>query len=520
MALDYKLVGAAQAGPTPVDVQKAVMPALDRAEKIFAEQRARTERRGIEDRARAERVEVRAQMRRDAMDEYNATLITTLGATADQVNKFPVGKYRTANEKAIMDQYQDVTKKLQDPNLSRAERAQLVSGFTNSVTNFKANGDELFGIVAGFAQQDEEGLSELTDPTAREVVKSFATDNYTINEDGTFSVPGVEQKYTLEDLKSLQNLEVSDDKYAEMLQSAATVSEKYASKGFDQPFIDQEGDRAFDMLDFSDNDLMTIGNDRFGITEEVLPGWDNMKKQFIENKSVTLEDRVKLKDYFKSQIKINRKKTDDLYRRQWLRLYGMPKQEKEQFIFDGKDMLQNVYDSMQTGLQSVGERSTSFLEDRVKMYMAKEEDGGQEMDEEDARKQAKEDLKKADVKAWTTESVIKTVKNQPVFANAEIYDPASQEDIIKSDIRATMPKMTDAEVDAYYNKRYRNALMIVDGKPIDDINGLVTIYNEKLPQKNRLSNSEMQDIINSINVGSGTTPGIDNEVSEQAKLFN
>lgn len=464
MALDYKLVGAAQAGPTPVDVQKAVMPALDRAEKIFAEQRARTERRGIEDRARAERVEVRAQMRRDAMDEYNATLITTLGATADQVNKFPVGKYRTANEKAIMDQYQDVTKKLQDPNLSRAERAQLVSGFTNSVTNFKANGDELFGIVAGFAQQDEEGLSELTDPTAREVVKSFATDNYTINEDGTFSVPGVEQKYTLEDLKSLQNLEVSDDKYAEMLQSAATVSEKYASKGFDQPFIDQEGDRAFDMLDFSDNDLMTIGNDRFGITEEVLPGWDNMKKQFIENKSVTLEDRVKLKDYFKSQIKIQRKKTDDLYRRQWLRLYGMPKQEKEQFIFDGKDMLQNVYDSMQTGLSG------------------------------------------AKNKAQTTESVIKTVKNQPVFANAEIYDPASQEDIIKSDIRATMPKMTDAEVDAYYNKRYRNALMIVDGKPIDDINGLVTIYNEKLPQKNRLSNSEMQDIINSINVGSGTTP--------------
>ena len=113
-------------------------------------------------------------------------------------------------------------------------------------------------------------------------------------------------------------------------------------------------------------------------------------------------------------------------------------------------------------------------------------------------------------KSLTTQAVINIVKDEPIFGDSEIEDPSAAKGAIVESLMADEAlKYSKQEAEKFYDKKYGNALVIINGQPVNDINGLLSAYNRKLSAAKRLTNSQMKDIINNLNIETGATSKTD-----------
>ena len=176
-----------------------------------------------------------------------------------------------------------------------------------------------------------------------------------------------------------------------------------------------------------------------------------------------------------------------------------PGETETNYYNDAGEMLQSVYDKLPTFLSG-----TKSQQDKERAAI--------EADKNLTKKEKEEKLKeiKGTSKALTTQAVINIVKEEPIFGDSEIEDPgAAKGAIIESLMADEALKYSKQEAEKFYDKKYGNALIIINGQPVNDINGLLSAYNRKLSAAKKLTNSQMKEIINNLNIGTDTTSKTD-----------
>ena len=176
-----------------------------------------------------------------------------------------------------------------------------------------------------------------------------------------------------------------------------------------------------------------------------------------------------------------------------------PSKTETNYYNDASEMLQSVYDKLPASLSA------------TKLQQAKEKNIIN-LDKELTKKEKEEKIKEISgtSKSLTTQAIVNIVKDEPIFGDSEIEDPgAAKEAIIESLMEDPALKYSRQEAEKFYNKKYGNALIIINGQPVNDINGLLSAYNRKLSAAKRLTNSQMKEIINNLNIGTGTAPETD-----------
>ena len=90
--------------------------------------------------------------------------------------------------------------------------------------------------------------------------------------------------------------------------------------------------------------------------------------------------------------------------------------------------------------------------------------------------------------------LVNAIKDIPAFATSTVESPAARKQIVIELLKKE--GLSDKEANAIAEERIGNALLYIDKNPINNLKALLTFYNNSLPSARRLSNSELQQIIN------------------------
>ena len=107
--------------------------------------------------------------------------------------------------------------------------------------------------------------------------------------------------------------------------------------------------------------------------------------------------------------------------------------------------------------------------------------------------------------------MITIIKSEPIFSTESITNPQTKKELFLSIIKKELPDITEEEANTAFESKYPgNPMFFIGDIGILDINGLLNVYNQKLPSSRRMTNSEMKDILDNLEVKPLPTEGNDN----------
>ena len=330
---------------------------------------------------------------------------------------------------------------------------------TDSKVNdsFIINFDDLRAKDQYTIQKDESGnLIAVFNPESFEQDVIAAHPNRFIN--GAIQVP-------LEDLYSeYMPTQKQTKRFIEGLEETNSVVQKYAKDGFNQNIALDEIDKRIDKLNYSEEELMSIAVDEMGFEVEEKAGGlrlfaDERRKTKSEVYKSDAEEIIDLNDngVYDELLEF----VKDQYRQAAVSTYNKYKSHYE---------AQNAPEPEDTttfdDVKNLANRLTSLKQSSTGMGPL----------------QKPTDL-------------AKELKQIPAFSTAKIETPDTKRTAAIALAKKELG-YNDEEAKAFAEGQVQNVLLYVDGKPMSDIMALMTLYNDKLSAAKKLSNSQLEQIIN------------------------
>ena len=251
MALDTRLIGRALGLANPVDIGKALDPAIEKGERRFAEQRARREREQV--RARKE------QIRQEDNTAKSISLLSNINEAGVAPN---LRSYISKNAQIIRNEAIEKIKAAKTP----AEKIAATMEANQKIGTLAAQSSDFNKYLQNFADLKPEDISKLNQEGIGEQATNILDGNFKITDDGKFDF-GNGKIADFNQVINTNYINKRSDKYLELLKIADNVGTKYGLAGTTSGFFKDKLQNSLSTVKMSDLDLMSVAVDHFGIED-------------------------------------------------------------------------------------------------------------------------------------------------------------------------------------------------------------------------------------------------------------
>jgi hypothetical protein len=294
MALDTRLIGQALGLGRPADVAGAMEPAIQKGEKIFAEQRARREREQV--RTRQE------QIRQENNTAKAIGLLQNIDESGVAANLRP---YITQNALKIRNEALGKIKEAKTP----AEKLTATMEANDRIGSLAAQSNDFNNYLKNFTDLRPEDISKLNQEGLGEQITAVLDGKYEVTSDGKFNF-GNGKIADFNQVVNTNYINKRSDKYLELLKIADNVGTKYGLSGTSNGFFKDKLKNSLSTVEMSDLDLMSVAVDHFGIKDfnEIAEGvggnlLERVKEDFDADGDIDdVKLRTQLRDAINSRI--------------------------------------------------------------------------------------------------------------------------------------------------------------------------------------------------------------------------
>jgi hypothetical protein len=300
---------------------------------------------------------------------------------------------------------------------------------------------------------------------------------YLVEDKAVFEIDGQTIIKEMKDLPNAFGLIEQDHKsYNDILEKLNTTAQKQAAKGEGMKAVTFEIDKAIEGLQLTDIQYATLAVDQLGylagdeagvllkqlgveaedfkqyLSEDIADG-KIVDDEKDEAGGVVLET---LKKFVEDNLKLA---TTDHYNAYYKRSTEDPsetQQNKTTVINDATDLMTGIFNKMPASIS--GTAATGVIDEMITI-----------------------------------------IKSEPIFSTETITNPQTKKELFLSIIKKELPNITNEEANTAFESKYPgNPMFFIGDIAILDINGLLNVYNQKLPSARRMTNSEMKDILNNL----------------------
>lgn len=251
MALDTRLIGKALGLADPIDIGRALEPAIQKGERRFAEERARQEREQV--RARQE------QIRQEENTAKSISLISNINEAGVAPN---LRSYISKNAQIIKNEAIEKIKAAKTP----AEKIAATMEANQKIGTLAAQSSDFNKYLQNFADLKPEDISKLNQEGIGAQVTSILNGNFKITNDGKFDF-GNGRVADFNQVVNTNYINKRSDKYLELLKIADNTASKFGLEGVSSEFFKDKLKGQLSTVEMSDLDLMSVAVDHFGIED-------------------------------------------------------------------------------------------------------------------------------------------------------------------------------------------------------------------------------------------------------------
>ena len=291
MALDTRLIGQALGLGRPADVAKAIEPAIQKGEKIFAEQRARREREEVRNR--------QEQVRQENNTAKAIGLLQNIDESGIAANLRP---YITQNALKIRNEALEKIKAAKTP----AEKLTATMEANDRIGSLAAQSSDFNNYLKNFADLKPEDISKLNQEGLGQQITAVLDGKYEVTSDGKFNF-GNGKIADFNQVVNTNYINKRSNKYLELLKIADNVGTKYGLAGTSSGFFKDKLENSLSTVEMSDLDLMSVAVDHFGIEDFKEIAKDKLGGNLIERVKEDFDadgdiDDVKLRTQLREAI--------------------------------------------------------------------------------------------------------------------------------------------------------------------------------------------------------------------------
>ena len=251
MALDTRLIGKALGLADPIDIGRALEPAIQKGERRFAEERARQEREQV--RARQEQIR----------QEENTAKAISLMSNINEAGVAPnLRSYISKNAQIIKNEAIEKIKAAKTP----AEKIAATMEANQKIGTLAAQSSDFNKYLQNFADLKPEDISKLNQEGIGAQVTSILNGNFKITNDGKFDF-GNGRVADFNQVVNTNYINKRSDKYLELLKIADNTASKFGLEGVSSEFFKDKLKGQLSTVEMSDLDLMSVAVDHFGIKD-------------------------------------------------------------------------------------------------------------------------------------------------------------------------------------------------------------------------------------------------------------
>jgi hypothetical protein len=327
MALDTRLIGQALGLGRPANVAGALEPAMQKGEKIFAEQRARREREQV--RARQE------QIRQENNTAKAVGLLQNIDESGVATNLRP---YITQNALKIRNEAIEKIKAAKTP----AEKLTATMDANAKIGALAAQSSDFNNYLKNFADLKPEDISKLNQEGLGEQITSILDGKYEVTSDGKFNF-GNGKIADFNQVVNTNYINKRSDKYLELLKIADNVGTKYGLAGTSSGFFKDKLQNSLSTVEMSDLDLMSVAVDHFGIEDfkgEELKLVERVKEDFDEDGDIDdVELRTQLREAINGRIQAASETVFGKAKAEYDKKVAVKNQKEDSFIKNEADKI-------------------------------------------------------------------------------------------------------------------------------------------------------------------------------------
>ena len=475
MAINARLLGLAQGPGRPLDLAGAVQPAVDRMERAVLRER--------------QLMAMEGKAFRQAMQEREAFTVKLMNQYKDPDFKgVPSQGMEWLTGKAAQIK-QNVYNIAVDPALTNMQKTLAITKEKEKVNELKTWA-ELYKEAGETFLDQTDLLSSLNDSTLIRLNKMRQAGEFKLIQDkAVFEIDGEVIVKEMKDLPNAFGLIEQDHKsYNDILEKLNATAQKQAAKGEGMKAVDFEIDKAIQGLKLTDIQYATLAVDQLGylggdeagvllkqlgveadefktyLAQDISDG-ELVDDENDESGAVVLET---LKKFVNDNLKLATTEHYNAYYNPNTEDPSESQQNKTAVINDAKELMTSIFNKIPTGI---------------------------------GRTPAPEVINE----------MITIIKSEPIFSTESITNPQTKKELFLSIIKKELPDITEEEANTAFESKYPgNPMFFIGDIGILDINGLLNVYNQKLPSSRRMTNSEMKDILDNLEVKPLPTEGNDN----------
>ena len=249
MALDTRLIGKALGLADPIDIGRALEPAIQKGERRFAEERARQERQQVRDR--------QDQIRQEENTAKAISLLQNINESGVAPN---LREYVMKNALNIRNEALEKIKQAKTP----AEKVAATMAANEKIGSLAAQSNDFNNYLKNFADLQPDDISKLNKEGIGAQVTSILNGNFKITNDGKFDF-GNGKIADFNQVVNTNYINKRSNKYLELLKIADNTASKFGLEGVSSEFFKDKLQGQLSTVEMSDLDLMSVAIDHFGI---------------------------------------------------------------------------------------------------------------------------------------------------------------------------------------------------------------------------------------------------------------
>jgi hypothetical protein len=273
MALDTRLIGQALGLGRPADVAGAMEPAIQKGEKIFAEQRARREREQV--RARQE------QIRQENNTAKAIGLLQNIDESGVAANLRP---YITQNALKIRNEALEKIKAAKTP----AEKLTATMEANDKIGSLAARSNDFNKYLANFTDLDRDDVSAINKKDIGIQIGKILDGNFKITENGQFDFEDGKGAVDFNSVISTNYINKRSDTYLKLMDKANKIGMEAGTKGLSQETYSTLLEQGIASVEMSDLDALSVAIDHMKMDEIVIDGINT--KLLVESLKEDFED--------------------------------------------------------------------------------------------------------------------------------------------------------------------------------------------------------------------------------------
>lgn len=273
MALDTRLIGQALGLGRPADVAGALEPAVQKGEKIFAEQRARREREQV--RARQE------QIRQENNTAKAVGLLQSIDESGVAANLRP---YITKNAQIIKNKAIEKIKLAKTP----AEKLAATMEANQEIGKLAAKSSDFNKYLANFTDLQRDDVSAINKKDIGIQIGKVLDGNFKITEDGKFDFEDNRGAVDFNSVISTNYVNKRSDTFLKLMDKANKIGMEAGTKGLSQQTYSTLLEQGIASIEMSDLDALSVAVDHMKMDEIVIDGINT--KLLVESLKEDFED--------------------------------------------------------------------------------------------------------------------------------------------------------------------------------------------------------------------------------------